>query len=163
MKKTMDLIKKFRENVPGITIRTSLIVGYPGETEKEFQELLDFVQHSKFDRLGVFTYSHEENTHAYNLEDDVPQDVKHQRAEDVMDLQSSISYDMNQERVGKTYKVLFDRKEGDFFIGRTEFDSPDVDNEVIINAKDFYVRIGDFANIKITKADHYDLYGEVVS
>ncbi|MGY8987695.1 MAG: 30S ribosomal protein S12 methylthiotransferase RimO [Flavobacteriales bacterium] len=163
MKKTMDLIKKFREDVPGITIRTSLIVGYPGETEKEFQELLDFVQHSKFDRLGVFTYSHEENTHAYNLEDDVPQDLKHQRAEDVMDLQSSISYDMNQERVGKTYKVLFDRKEGDFFIGRTEFDSPDVDNEVIINAKDFYVRIGDFANIKITKADHYDLYGEVVS
>ena len=163
MKKTMDLIKKFREDVPGITIRTSLIVGYPGETEKEFQELLDFVQHSKFDRLGVFTYSHEENTHAYNLEDDVPQEVKHQRAEDVMDLQSSISYDMNQERVGKTYKVLFDRKEGDFFIGRTEFDSPDVDNEVIINAKDFYVRIGDFANIKITKADHYDLYGEVVS
>ena len=163
MKKTMDLIKKFREDVPGITIRTSLIVGYPGETEKEFQELLDFVQHSKFDRLGVFTYSHEENTHAYNLEDDVPQDLKHQRAEDVMDLQSSISYDMNQERVGKTYKVLFDRKEGDFFIGRTEFDSPDVDNEVIINAKDFYARIGDFANIKITKADHYDLYGEVVS
>ena len=163
MKKTMELIKKFREDVPGITIRTSLIVGYPGETEKEFQELLDFVQHSKFDRLGVFTYSHEENTHAYNLEDDVSQEVKHQRAEDVMDLQSSISYDMNQERVGKTYKVLFDRKEGDFFIGRTEFDSPDVDNEVIINAKDFYVRIGDFANIKITKADHYDLYGEVVS
>jgi len=163
MKKTMDLIKKFREDVPGITIRTSLIVGYPGETEKEFQELLDFVQHSKFDRLGVFTYSHEENTHAYNLEDNVSQEVKHQRAEDVMDLQSSISYDMNQERVGKTYKVLFDRKEGDFFIGRTEFDSPDVDNEVIINAKDFYVRIGDFANIKITKADHYDLYGEVVS
>ena len=163
MKKTMELIKKFREDVPGITIRTSLIVGYPGETEKEFQELLDFVQESKFDRLGVFTYSHEENTHAYNLVDDVPQEVKHQRAEDVMDLQSSISYNMNQERVGKTYKVLFDRKEGDFFIGRTEFDSPDVDNEVIINAKDFYIRIGDFANIKITKADHYDLYGELVS
>ena len=163
MQKTKDLIQKFREDVPGITIRTSLIVGYPGETEKEFQELLDFVQESKFDRLGVFTYSHEENTHAYNLEDDVPQEVKHQRAEDVMDLQSSISYHMNQERVGKTYKVLFDRKEGDYFIGRTEFDSPDVDNEVIINAKDFYIRIGDFANIKITKADHYDLYGEVVS
>ena len=163
MQKTKDLIQKFREDVPGITIRTSLIVGYPGETEKEFQELLDFVQESKFDRLGVFTYSHEENTHAYNLEDDVPLEVKHQRAEDVMDLQSSISYDMNQERVGKTYKVLFDRKEGDYFIGRTEFDSPDVDNEVIINAKDFYIRVGDFANIKITKADHYDLYGEVVS
>lgn len=163
MQKTKDLIQKFRDDVPGITIRTSLIVGYPGETEKEFQELLDFVQESRFDRLGVFTYSHEENTHAYNLENDVPQEVKHQRAEDVMDLQSSISYDMNQERVGKTYKVLFDRKEGDYFIGRTEFDSPDVDNEVIINAKDFYVRIGDFSNIKITKADHYDLYGEVVS
>ena len=162
MQKTKDLITKFRKEVPGITIRTSLIVGYPGETEKEFQELLDFVEESKFDRLGVFTYSHEENTHSFNLEDDVPNEVKHQRAEEVMELQSSISYELNQKRVGKTYKVLFDRKEGDYFIGRTEYDSPDVDNEVIVNAKDFYVRIGDFANIKITKADHYDLYGEVV-
>jgi len=162
MQKTKDLITKFRKEVPGITIRTSLIVGYPGETEKEFQELLDFVEESKFDRLGVFTYSHEENTHSFNLEDDVPEEVKHQRAEEVMELQSSISYELNQKRVGKTYKVLFDRKEGDYFIGRTEYDSPDVDNEVIINAKNFYVRIGDFANIKITKADHYDLYGEVV-
>ena len=162
MKKTKDLIIKFRKEVPGITIRTSLIVGYPGETEKEFQELLDFVEESKFDRLGVFTYSHEENTHAFNLKDDVPMEVKHQRAEEVMDLQSSISYELNQKRIGKIYKVLFDRKEGDYFIGRTEFDSPDVDNEVIVNAKDFYVRIGDFANIKIIKSDHYDLYGEVV-
>ncbi|MDC0201840.1 30S ribosomal protein S12 methylthiotransferase RimO [Flavobacteriales bacterium] len=162
MKKTKDLIIKFRKEVPGITIRTSLIVGYPGETEKEFQELLDFVQESKFDRLGVFTYSHEENTHAHTLDDDVPMEVKHQRAEEVMDLQSSISYELNQKRIGKIYKVLFDRKEGDYFIGRTEFDSPDVDNEVIVNAKDFYVRIGDFANIKIIKSDHYDLYGEVV-
>lgn len=162
MKKTKDLITKFRKEVPGITIRTSLIVGYPGETEKEFQELLDFVEESKFDRLGVFTYSHEENTHAFNLKDNVPMEVKHQRAEEVMDLQSSISYELNQKRIGKIYKVLFDRKEGDYFIGRTEFDSPDVDNEVIVNAKGFYVRIGDFANIKITKADHYDLYGEVV-
>jgi len=162
MKKTKDLITKFRKEVPGITIRTSLIVGYPGETEKEFQELLDFVEESKFDRLGVFTYSHEENTHAFNLKDDVPMEVKHQRAEEVMDLQSSISYELNQKRIGKIYKVLFDRKEGDYFIGRTEFDSPDVDNEVIVNAKDFYVRIGDFANIKIIKSDHYDLYGEVV-
>ena len=162
MQKTKDLITKFRKEVPGITIRTSLIVGYPGETEKEFQELLDFVEESKFDRLGVFTYSHEENTHSFNLEDDVPEEVKHQRAEEVMELQSSISYELNQKRVGKTYKVLFDRKEGDYFIGRTEYDSPDVDNEVIVNAKDFYVRIGDFANIKITQADHYDLYGEVV-
>ena len=162
MQKTKDLITKFRKEVPGITIRTSLIVGYPGETAKEFQELLDFVEESKFDRLGVFTYSHEENTHSFNLEDDVPEEVKHQRAEEVMDLQSSISYELNQNRIGKTYKVLFDRKEGDYFIGRTEYDSPDVDNEVIVNAKYFYVRIGDFANIKITKADHYDLYGEVV-
>ena len=162
MEKTKNLIKKFRKDVPGINIRTSLIVGYPGETEQDFQELLDFVQESKFDRLGVFTYSHEENTHAFTLEDDVPQEVKHQRAEEVMDLQSSISYELNQKRIGKTYKVLFDRKEGNYFIGRTEFDSPDVDNEVIVNAKGFYVRIGDFANIKITKADHYDLYGEVV-
>ena len=162
MKKTKDLITKFRKEVPGITIRTSLIVGYPGETEKEFQELLDFVEESKFDRLGVFTYSHEENTHAFNLKDDVPMEVKHQRAEEVMDLQSSISYELNQKRIGKIYKVLFDRKEGDYFIGRTEFDSPDVDNEVIVNAKDYYIRLGDFANIKITKADHYDLYGKVV-
>ena len=163
MEKTKNLLKKFRKDVPGISIRTSLIVGYPGETEKEFQELLDFVQESKFDRLGVFTYSHEENTHAHKLEDDVSEEVKHQRAEEVMDLQSSISYEMNQQRIGETYKVLFDRKEGDYFIGRTEFDSPDVDNEVIVYAKYFYVRIGDFADVKITKADHYDLYGEVVN
>ena len=152
MKKTKNLIKKFREDVPGITIRTSLIVGYPGETEQNFQELLDFVQESKFDRLGVFTYSHEENTHAYKLDDNVPDEVKHQRAEEIMDLQSSISYKLNQKRIGKIYKVLFDRKEGEYFIGRTEFDSPDVDNEVIVDAKDFYLRIGDFANIKITKS-----------
>ena len=162
MQKTKDLITKFRKEVPGITIRTSLIVGYPGETEKEFQELLDFVEESKFDRLGVFTYSHEENTHSFNLENDVSEEVKHQRAEEVMELQSSISYELNQNRIGETYKVIFDRKEGDYFIGRTEYDSPDVDNEVIVNAKDFYVRIGDFANIKITQANHYDLYGEVV-
>ena len=163
MDKTKNLIKKFRKDVPGISVRTSLIVGYPGETDKEFQELLDFVKESKFDRLGVFTYSHEENTHAHKLEDNVPEDVKHQRAEEVMDLQSTISYDLNQKRIGQTYKVLFDRKEGDYYIGRTEFDSPDVDNEVIVNAKDFYLKIGDFADIKITKADHYDLYGEVVN
>ena len=163
MDKTKNLIKKFRKDVPGISVRTSLIVGYPGETDKEFQELLDFVKESKFDRLGVFTYSHEENTHAHKLEDNVPEDVKHQRAEEVMDLQSSISFDLNQKRIGQTYKVLFDRKEGDYYIGRTEFDSPDVDNEVIVNAKDFYLKIGDFADIKIIKADHYDLYGEVVN
>ena len=162
MYKTKNLIKKFRKDVPGISIRTSLIVGYPGETDKEFKELLDFVRESKFDRLGVFTYSHEENTHAHKLEDNVPEEVKHQRAEEVMDLQSSISYDLNQKRIGQTYKVLFDRKEGDYYIGRTEFDSPDVDNEVIVN-EGFLFENRRFYDIKIIKADHYDLYGEVVN
>lgn len=163
MQKTKNLIERIRNEVPRITIRTTLIVGYPGETENEFQELLDFVQESRFDRLGVFTYSHEEDTHAYNLEDDVSEEEKHRRAEEIMDLQSSISYELNQEKIGKIYKVLFDRKEGDYFIGRTEFDSPDVDNEVMVNANNYYLRIGDFANIRIIKADHYDLYGEIVS
>ena len=159
--KTDALLEKFRKEVPGMTIRTSLIVGYPGETEENFQELKDWVSSTKFDRLGVFTYSHEENTHAFLLEDDVPEEVKHQRAEEIMEIQSDISYQLNQEKVGKTLKVLFDRKEGEYFIGRTEFDSPDVDNEVLVKAKDTYVRMGDFANVKITHADHYDLYGEL--
>ena len=153
---------KFRKEVPGMTIRTSLIVGYPGETEEDFQELKDWVSDTKFDRLGVFTYSHEENTHAFLLEDDVPEEVKHQRAEEIMEVQSDISYQLNQKKVGKTIKVLFDRKEGEYFIGRSEFDSPDVDNEVLLKAKDTYIRMGDFANVKITHADHYDLYGELV-
>ncbi|MBL6657059.1 MAG: 30S ribosomal protein S12 methylthiotransferase RimO [Flavobacteriales bacterium] len=159
--KTDALLEKFRKEVPGMTIRTSLIVGYPGETEEDFQELKDWVSNTKFDRLGVFTYSHEENTHAFLLEDDVPEGVKHQRAEEIMEIQSDISYQLNQEKVGKTLKVLFDRKEGEYFIGRTEFDSPDVDNEVLVKAKDTYVRMGDFANVKITNADYYDLYGEL--
>ena len=162
MQKTKDLITKFRKEVPGITIRTSLIVGYPGETEKEFQELLDCVEESKFDRLGVFTYTHEENTSAYDLDDDVPEKVKKVRAEEIMNLQTHISWELNQEKVGKIYKVLFDRKEGDYFIGRTEFDSPDLDNEVLVKAKDTYVRMGDFANVIIEKADYLDLYGVVV-
>ena len=132
------------------------------QSGKEFQELLDFVEEIRFDRLGVFTYSHEENTHSFNLEDDVPMEVKHQRAEEIMDLQSTISLEMNKNKIGKTYKVIFDRQEGNYFIGRTQFDSPDVDNEVVVSAKDFYVRIGDFANIEITQADYYDLYGKVV-
>jgi ribosomal protein S12 methylthiotransferase len=160
--KTNTLLKKFREKVPGIAIRTSLIVGYPGETEENFQELKKWVAQTQFDRLGVFTYSHEENTHAYLLKDDVPQEVKHQRAEEIMEVQSEVSYNLNQLKVGKTFKVLFDRKEGQYFIGRTEFDSPDVDNEVLVKAKDTYLRIGDYSFVKITKADHYDLYGELV-
>jgi ribosomal protein S12 methylthiotransferase len=157
--KTDALLRKFRLEVPGIAIRTSLIVGYPGETEEDFQELKQWVNDTAFDRLGVFTYSHEENTHAHLLEDDVPEEVKHQRAEEIMELQSDISYRLNQEKVGQTFKVLFDRKEGEYFIGRTEFDSPDVDNEVLVKATDSYVRMGDFAQVKITHADHYDLYG----
>ena len=160
--KTDALLKKFRSQVPGIAIRTSLIVGYPGETEADFEELKQWVSDTRFDRLGVFTYSHEENTHAFHLTDDVPEEVKHQRAEEIMEVQSDLSYVLNQEKVGKTLKVLFDRKEGEYFIGRTEFDSPDVDNEVLIKAEGVYVRTGDFANVKITSADHYDLYGELV-
>ena len=159
--KTDALLRKFRQEVPGIAIRTSLIVGYPGETEEDFQELKQWGNDTAFDRLGVFTYSHEENTHAHLLEDDVPEEVKHQRAEEIMELQSDISYRLNQEKVGQTFKVLFDRKEGEYFIGRTEFDSPDVDNEVLVKASDVYVRMGDFTQVKIIHADHYDLYGVI--
>lgn len=161
--KTEELIDSIREKVPGIAIRTTLIVGYPGETEEDFQEMYDWVERSKFERLGVFTYSHEENTHAFNVEDDVPEELKKERSEKIMELQSGISYELNQQKIGKTFKVLFDRIEGDYFIGRTEFDSPDVDNEVLVKKENEYVRIGDFAEVKVTNADHYDLYGEVVS
>lgn len=160
--KTEDLVAKIREKVPGITIRTTLIAGYPGETEEDFREMYDFVQNIRFDRLGIFTYSHEENTHAYNFEDDVPEEEKRRRADVIMELQSGISYELNQKKVGKTYKVLFDRVEGDYFIGRTEFDSPEVDNEVLVKKSEYYVRIGDFAFVEITSADHYDLYGRVL-
>ncbi len=160
--KTTQLIKDIRAKVPNIAIRTSLIVGYPGETEEDFNEMMDWIEDMRFERLGVFQYSHEENTHAYNFDDDVPAEVKAQRAEAIMDLQSGISYDLNQQKVGKTFKVLFDRIEGDYFIGRTEFDSPDVDNEVLVKIdENTYLSVGDFANIKITGADHYDLYGVV--
>lgn len=161
--KTTALVKLFREKVPNMAIRTTLIAGYPGETEEDYQEMYDWVAEMKFDRLGIFTYSHEENTHAFNLEDDVPADVKKQRAEDIMDLQAGISYDLNQKRIGETYKVLFDRVEGDYFIGRTEYDSPEVDNEVLVRKdENTYLRIGDFANVKVTKADHFDIFGELV-
>ena len=160
--KTNDLLKAFRKKVPNMAIRTSLIVGYPGETEERFQELKQWVQDTKFDRLGVFTYSHEENTSAHVLEDDISDEVKKARQEEIMDLQTHISWGLNQKKIGKTLKVLFDRKEGDYFIGRTEFDSPDVDNEVLVKANETYIRMGDFANIKIEKTDHFDLYGVVV-
>ena len=160
--KTDDLLKAFREKVPNMAIRTTLIVGYPGETEERFQELRQWVQDTKFDRLGVFSYSHEENTSAHVLDDDISDEVKKARQEEIMDLQTHISWELNQEKIGKTFKVLFDRKEGDYFIGRTEFDSPDVDNEVLVKANDTYIRMGDFANVLIEKTDHFDLYGVVV-
>jgi ribosomal protein S12 methylthiotransferase len=160
--KTEELIAQIREKVPGIAIRTTLIAGYPGETEEDFQEMYDFVERSRFDRLGIFTYSHEDDTHAFTLDDDVPAKVKKERADRIMELQSGISYELNQLKVGKTYKVLFDRVEGDYFIGRTEFDSPEVDNEVLLLKSDGYVRLGDFANVIITSADHYDLYGKLI-
>jgi len=161
--KTETLVEEIRAKVPNIAIRTTLIVGYPGETKAEFQEMYEFVEKMRFDRLGVFTYSHEENTHAYSLNDDVTEKTKKDRADKIMELQSGISYELNQEKIGKTFKVLFDRVEGDYFIGRTEFDSPEVDNEVLIKKEgDVFVRIGDFANVEITSADHYDLYGVLV-
>ncbi|MEQ8926467.1 MAG: 30S ribosomal protein S12 methylthiotransferase RimO [Fulvivirga sp.] len=159
--KQEELIATIREKVPGIALRTTLIAGYPGETEKDFQEMFDFVERSRFERLGIFTYSHEENTHAYNFKDDVPDKVKQERANAVMELQEKISYDINQEKIDKTFKVLIDRAEGGSFIGRTEFDSPEVDNEVIIDGAS-HVRLGDFCNVKINDATEFDLYGEVV-
>ncbi len=158
--KTTKLLKDFRAAVPGMTIRTTLIVGYPGETQEDFEIMRDWVQEMKFERLGCFTYSHEENTHAYLLEDNVPEEVKQARATEIMDLQSQISWDLNQEKVGHTFKCIIDRKEGQYFIGRTEFDSPDVDNEVLIDASKFYVKTGDFINVKIIDATEFDLYGE---
>ena len=159
--KTTKLIKEFREAVPDMTIRTTLIVGYPGETEAHFQELKKWVAAMRFERLGCFSYSHEENTHAYNLVDDVPEAVKQERANTIMELQSQISWELNQEKIGKTFKVVIDRKEGDYFVGRTEFDSPDVDNEVLIDATKTYLKTGEFTTVKITKAADFDLYGEV--
>lgn len=160
--KTNALLDAFRTKVPDMTIRTTLICGYPGETEEDFQEMKAWVQEQKFDRLGCFTYSHEENTHAYNLEDDVPEEVKQQRVEEIMEIQSQISYDLNQEKIGKQFKVMIDRKEGENFIGRTEHDSPDVDNEVLISAIDTYLPIGDFVNVEIIEAYEFDLIGKVI-
>jgi ribosomal protein S12 methylthiotransferase len=158
--KTLQLVERIREKVPGIALRTTLITGYPGETEADHEEMLRWVEDTRFDRLGVFTYSHEENTHAFLLNDDVPAEVKQARAEAVMEVQQGISAKLNQDKVGNTYKVLIDRKEGDYFIGRTEFDSPEVDNEVLIKVENStYLRIGDFVQVKIEKAEEFDLYG----
>ena len=160
--KTTKLLQEFRERVPGIAIRTTLIVGYPGETQADFEILRDWVQEMKFERLGCFTYSHEENTGAYALVDDVPQEIKQARAAEIMDLQSQISWDLNQEKIGQTFKCVIDRKEGQYFIGRTEFDSPDVDNEVLVDASKYYLKTGDFVNLKITDATEFDLYAEPI-
>lgn len=160
--KTEALIKTIREKIPDIAIRTTLIAGHPGETEAEFDEMMKFVETSRFDRLGVFAYSHEENTHAYTMPDDVPEETKQERVAALMDLQQGISLELNQEKIGKVYKVLIDRKEGGSFYGRTEYDSPEVDNEVILDAKTKYLRIGDFANAKITGASEFDLVAEPV-
>lgn len=161
--KTEDLITKIRDKVPGVALRTTLISGFPGETDADFQEMYDFVERSRFERLGIFTYSHEENTSAFVLNDDVPAALKQERADIIMDLQAGISYDLNQAKIDQTFKVLIDKAEGEYFIGRTEFDSPEVDNEVLIKINEAnHVRIGDFTNVKIISADHYDLYGNIV-
>ena len=158
-KKTTSLIKKIREKVPGIILRTTLIVGYPGETEEDFEILKNWVKEMRFERLGCFTYSHEENTYAFKLHDNVPEEVKQERSNIIMDIQSQISWEKNQACVGKTFRCLIDRKEGLNFVGRTFMDSPDVDNEVLIDAKKFYLKSGEFVNIKITEATDYDLIG----
>ena len=160
--KTTKLLKQFRAKVPEMTIRTTLIVGYPGETEEDFQTLKQWVKDMRFERLGCFTYSHEENTHAYDLENDVPEDVKMDRANQIMEIQSQISWELNQAKIGKEFKVVIDRKEGNYFVGRTEFDSPDVDNEVLISAENTYLKTGEFTTIKVTEAEDFDLYGVVV-
>ena len=158
-KKTTDLINNIRKILPQIALRTTLIVGYPGETEADFKTLKLWVKSMRFERLGCFTYSHEENTHAYQLEDNVPQEVKQERANEIMKIQSEISWEQNQKKVGKSFRCVIDRKQGDHFVGRTEIDSPDVDNEVLIDAKKYYLKLGDFTEVKIVEATDFDLYG----
>ncbi len=157
--RTEALIEKVRAKIPGVALRTTMMVGHPGETEYDFDELCEFVKKHKFDRLGVFTYSHEENTHAHTLADDIPAEVKEERASILMAIQEEISQELNQAKVGSTQKVLFDRKEGEYFIGRTTADSPEVDNEVLVKAAEHFVRVGDFADVKITDCTAFDLYG----
>jgi len=160
--KTIDVVNEIRDKVPGIAMRTTLITGYPGETEQDFEEMQRWVEDTKFDRLGCFTYSHEEKTHAHQLVDDVPEDVKQQRADAIMEIQQGISFDKNQEKIGQTFKVLIDKKDGNYFVGRTEFDSPEVDNEVLIDASIDYATVGSFVNVQIDNAEDFDLYGHIV-
>ncbi|GGG57681.1 ribosomal protein S12 methylthiotransferase RimO [Croceivirga lutea] len=160
--KTTRLLQEFRKAVPNMAIRTTLIVGYPGETEEDFKTLKSWVEEMRFERLGCFTYSHEENTHAYNLEDDVPEEIKQQRANEIMEIQSQISWELNQEKIGQQFRCIVDRKEGNYFVARTEFDSPDVDNEVLIDATKHYVKLGEFCTVKINDAADFDLYGEPI-
>src|SRR5690606_35415820 len=157
--KTTQLLKDFRAAVPGMTIRTTLMVGYPGETQEDCESLKNWVQEMRFERLGCFNYSHEENIHAYLLEDDVPQEVKQAPANEIMDIQAHISWELNQEKIGKTFRCIIDRKEGNHFVGRTEFDSPDVDNEVLIDATKYYLKTGEFTDIEIYDATEFDLHG----
>jgi ribosomal protein S12 methylthiotransferase len=157
--KTTALLLKFRERVPGIVLRTSLIVGYPGETEADFETLKNWVKSMRFERLGCFTYSHEENTHAYHLKDDVPLDIKQKRSNEIMEIQAQISWEHNQSLIGQVHRCLIDRKEGNHYIGRTFMDSPDVDNEVLIDAAQYYLKLGDFTEVKITAATDFDLIG----
>jgi ribosomal protein S12 methylthiotransferase len=161
--KTIDIVNEIRDKVPGIALRTTLIAGYPGETKQDHEEMLKWVEETKFDRLGIFTYSHEENTHAFNLKDDVSEKEKKRRADEVMKIQQEISFQNNQTKVGKTFKVLVDRKESEFYVGRTEFDSPDVDNEVLIKADNSnYISVGSFVNVKVNEASDFDLYAEII-
>jgi len=160
--KTIDLVNTIRDKVPGIAMRTTLITGYPGETEQDFEEMAEWVEETRFDRLGCFTYSHEEKTHAHSLVDDVPEEIKQQRVDAIMEIQQGISFEKNQEKIGNTYKVLIDKKDGGYFVGRTEFDSPEVDNEVLIDASKHYATVGSFVDVKIDSAEDFDLYGQIV-
>lgn len=160
--KTEELLGTIRSKVPGIAIRTTMISGHPGETDEDFLEMMTFIEKSRFERLGIFNYSHEENTHSHSMKDDVPAEIKQQRSDAVMELQEGISLQLNQARIGQTLKVIIDRKEGGNFVGRTEFDSPEVDNEITIDGSENYLRIGDFVNVKVTDASEFDLTGKVV-
>lgn len=160
--KTIDLVNEIRDKVPGIAMRTTLITGYPGETEQDFDQMQQWVEETRFDRLGCFTYSHEEKTHAHSLLDNVPEEVKQDRADAIMEIQQGISYEKNQEKLNQSYKVLIDKKDGNYFVGRTEFDSPEVDNEVLIDARKHYATVGSFVTVKIDSAEDFDLYGQIV-
>ena len=160
--KTIDVVNEIRNRVPGIAMRTTLITGYPGETERDFEEMMRWVEDTKFDRLGCFTYSHEENTHAHTLVDDIPEEVKQERADRTMEIQQEISFEKNQDKIGQTFKVLIDKKDGLYFVGRTEFDSPEVDNEVLLDASVDYATVGSFVNVKVDSAEDFDLYGHIV-